>query len=101
MVVGGTTFKIPMLRTSTQSFKSVPRAWHARHQEKMKASIPHVGEYRPKFAYTKPRTAGRVAYGEKSAWEQVGRQQAQRIKKAQFDLYSKLDMKILRGLDQE
>ena len=72
-VIGGTTFKIPMGATTTQSFKSVPRAWHHRNYDKIKASIPHVGEYRPKFEFNKPRTAGRVAYGDRSVWEQVGK----------------------------
>ena len=100
-VVGGTTFKVPRTSTSTQAFRSVPRAWHARNEEKTRALIPHVGEYRPRYTCNQPRTAGNVAYGDKSVWEQVGRQQAQRIQKAQFEEGSKLCMKILRSLDQE
>lgn len=66
--IGGTKFKVPYTISCSQPFKSVPRAWHSRYSDSTKAGIPHVGQYRPKFGYNKPRTAGKVAYGEKETW---------------------------------
>jgi len=42
-----------------------------------------------------------VAYGGRNTWERVGKQQAERIRQAQFEDGSKLCMCILKALDQE
>ena len=90
-----------MNRTSSSTFKSVPRAFHSRAAERERSSFPSVGSYRPKHDYVARRVVGQVAYGSRNTWERVGEQQAERIRQAQFEDGSKLCMCILKALDQE
>ena len=57
--------------------------------------------YRPKKTYTQGQITGNVKYGDKSVWDDWGKKQNERCKKAQFEESSKLCMCILKALDQE
>ena len=58
--------------------------------------------YRPRFGYIEPNiNANKVAYGQKSLWSDLGKQQNLTVKKEQFEHQSKLCMHILKALDQE
>ena len=60
-----------------------------------------MGGYRPKLNFVQKKHGSKVAYGSRSVWEDYGRQQNDRIKKAQFEENSKLCMCILKAVDQE
>ena len=96
-----TLLKIPPAKINSGNFKSVPREYTFKMMEKEKTRIPPVAGYRPKFSYVDKKVTGKTHYGSKAEWESVGKTQNERVKKAQFEEYSKLSMDILKALDQE
>jgi hypothetical protein len=92
--------KIPPSKVNTGNFKSVPREFINRQQEKEDAKYPSVGVYRPRHQYTQPNIKGRVQF-KKDYKAKFDQQESSSIKKHQFDEGSKLCMCILRALDQE
>ena len=60
--LAGTVFKVPVTKDNTSTFKRVPRAFHSRHEEKVKSQNPPVGCYRPKHEFLAPRVKGAIPY---------------------------------------
>ena len=96
-----TLLKIPPAKINSGNFKSVPREYTFKMMEKEKTRIPPVAGYRPKYSYVDKKVTGKAHYGTRAEWEAVGKVQNERVKKAQFEEYSKLSMDILKALDQE
>lgn len=80
--VGGTIFKIPLGPDNTNTFKRVPRAFHARYEDRDRQRNPPVGGYRPKHDYVQPKIKGAMPY---DSFTNVGVEQASRIRAGQFE----------------
>lgn len=59
-----------------------------------------MGCYFPKYELVNKRVTGK-GYGKKHQWYPFGKDQAKRIKQAQFEQNTKLCLNILKAVDQE
>lgn len=60
-----TLLKIPPAKANTGAFKSVPREYTFKMDEKEKSRIPSFAGYRPKYSYVDKKVTGKTHYGTK------------------------------------